>query len=529
MAQPGQELVLPFAVIEREGGTAVEFPLEMTFATVLADIEKAREKAGMLRKREEVLEFASMLYWPIVVVPWRENRHLVFDGMGVWSYVFSQGRIPDARSFAAAADAAKDYRSLLGLLNERSTYFDQFPAVDRLPVMGLFIHEELLRDVLAHIALAKPKALGANPMLSPRLSPEHATTSVERLKATVDVMAKDIESLGVARAALERALDRARRDLAEVRDRAVQTYNRKIDSIRPDVNARVAALEREREDRWMAMQPKLLDLQAQSRKIEADLMAWDAEARRRDDYAAASAARERRDATRAELDRARAEVSRYQDEMAQQRANFDRQIQAQWDRIREIERERDAEVNRLNQEEQGLVALVGKLVLGVGGLTRQLEDSIRFLDTQGVQAPLAGATVVRMPIFLGSLTSDRGRRIIVYPPMVAKAGKGVLGGLKSTFGGAVLPLEPKTKQFEDIFKAGIEKAIGEDTSLAAYLASMGNGNNILHLGNLRELLGKGLREMKAQGWIKDKHEREFIVALERHIHTAQRTAPRPGT
>ncbi|HEV8595785.1 MAG TPA: hypothetical protein VGR51_09675, partial [Thermoplasmata archaeon] len=115
MAQPGSELVLPFAVIEREGGAAEEFPFEMTLATVLADVEKQREKAGMLRKREEGLEFASILYWPIVVAPWREGRHLVFDGMGVWSYVFPQGRIPDARAFAAAVDGAKDYKAALAV------------------------------------------------------------------------------------------------------------------------------------------------------------------------------------------------------------------------------------------------------------------------------------------------------------------------------------------------------------------------------------------------------------------------------
>ena len=528
---PGSEpeLVLPFAVIEREGGAAQEFPLEMTLATVLADVEKQREKAGMLRKREESLEFGSMQYWPIVVVPWRENRHLVFDGMGVWSHVFAQGRIPDARSFGAAVDAAKDHRSLAGLLTERATYFDAFATVDNIPIMGLFIHEEFMRDVLAHLALAKPKQLAGHPMLAPRLSPDHAMTAVERMRSVVDAMAKDVDQLGIARAALERAQDRARKDFAAERDKTVQEYGRKIDAIRPDVTASVAALEREREERWASMQPRMLDLQAHTRKVEADLAAWEAQARRRDDPGAAAVGRERRDATRGELERARGEVARYQDEMAQQRTSYDRQIQAQWDRIRELERARDGEIARLNQEEQNLIGLVGKLTLGLGGLARQLQEGIQFLNSQGVPAPLTGATVVRMPIFVSSLVSDRGRRILVYPPMVARTGKGVLGGLKATFGGAVLPLEPKTQQFEEIFRGGIEKALTEDASLAAYVASVGNGNNVLHLGNLREMLARGLREMKTQGWIKDKHERELIVALERHIAHAAKTAPRGGT
>ena len=528
MMEPESQLVLPFAVIEREGGVAEEFPLTMTLATILADVEKEREKAGMFRKREEGLEFVSILYWPIVVSPWAENRYLVFDGMGVWSYVFSQGRIPDARSFAGAVEAVKDYKSLLGLLNERATYFDSFTEVERIPIMGLFIHEEFMQDVLAHIALARPKQLRGNPFLTPRLSPEQSKSAVARMRAVVDAMTADIEALTIASRALDDALANARKELAGLRERTAAAYGKRIETIRPDVNARVAALEREREDRWIAMQPKLLDLQADVRKNEADLAAWEAESRRRDDLAAASQARARRDTTRHELERARSEVGRFQEEMAQTRANYDRQVQAQWERIREIERERDAELARLDQEEQGLVHLMGKLSQAIARLAQQLEGGVRFLESQGVPAAVSGPATVRMPIMVASLVSDRGRRMVVYPPMVARMGKGVLGGIRATFGGAVLPLEPKTKRFEELFRGGIEKALGEDASLAAYVASVGNSTNLLHLANLKDMLSQGLAEMKAQGWIRDKHERELIEALERHIAAASRTAPKGG-
>jgi hypothetical protein len=158
----------------------------------------------------------------------------------------------------------------------------------------------------------------------------------------------------------------------------------------------------------------------------------------------------------------------------------------------------------------------------IAGMLKSLADGIQFLESQGVPASVPDTTVVHMPIFVASFSSDRGRRMVVYPPMVARAGKGVLGSLKSTLGGAVLPLEPKTHQFEQIFRGGIEKALVEDASLTALLASVGNANNLLHLGNLPALLRQGLAEMKAQGWIKDKHERELLSNLERHIEFAAR-------
>ncbi len=520
-------LVLPFAVIEREGGTTEEFPLDMTLATVLADVEMQREKAGVLRKREEMLEFASLLYWPIIVAPWRENRHLVFDGMGVWSHVFSAGKIPEARAFASQLDAAPDHRALQELLKARASSFDSFPDVERVPVMGLFIHEEFMKDILMHAALAKPRQLKGTALLTPRLSPDQAEEAMGKMRSLLDSITKSRDALGEAGRAVGRALDRARRELAARRERTTQTYAGKIDAIRSDVTVRVAALEREREERWAAGQPKLLELQAAVRTAEADVQHWEFEARTNYGPEATSAAQKLQRA-RGDRDRAREQVQRYQTEMAQARENYDRQIQAQWDRIRELERERDAETARLNQEEQAHVALAGKLSTGIAGLTRQLEEASQFVVSQGVSAAVRGMTTVWMPIIVASLVGDRGRRTIVYPPMVARAGKGVLGSLKSTFGGAVLPLEPKTEQFEQIFRSGIERAVAEDPSLAAYLASVGNANNMLHLANLREMLGRGLAGLKAQGWIKDRHERELVMHLERHIAMAARTAPRTG-
>lgn len=526
MPEDEPTIVLPFAVIEREGGAGEEFPLEMTLATVLADVEKQREKAGLIRKREESLEFAALLYWPIVCCPWRENRNLVFDGMSVWSYVFPQGHIPDARSFTHAADAAWNYQAVQTLLNERAAFFDQFSGTENHPIMGLFIHEEFMRDVLAHLALARPRQIRGSPMLQPRLAPLHAAEAVKRLHAIVASMVKDIDAIGAAGAALESAMTRVRTELGALREETARSYGGKIERIQPEVGAEVSRLEREREAKWSAMAPKLIDLQSTAAKAEADLANWESESRRRDDLAAAAHAKERRDATRAGFDRARQDVQRYQTDMAQSRSSFDQQIQTQWERIRALERERDGEVSRLHQEEQSLVATAGKASNGIRTMLKTLADGVQFLESQGVPANVSDTTLIHMPIFVAAFGGERGRRMVVFPPMVARTGKGVMGSLKSTFGGAVLPLEPKTEQFEQIFRAGIEKALAEDASLSALIVSVGNANNLLHLGNLKSMLTRGLAEMKAQGWIKDKHERELLSNLERHIAAATRTAPK---
>ena len=123
------------------------------------------------------------------------------------------------------------------------------------------------------------------------------------------------------------------------------------------------------------------------------------------------------------------------------------------------------------------------------------------------------------------MQGDKGVRYMVYPPMIAKSGKGVLGGIQSMFGGLVLPLEPKTKEFDETFRAGIEKALIEDRSLATYIGSVSMSSNKHHMRDQPEMHAKGLAEMKNQGWIKDKHEKELLASLQKHIALASSTAP----
>jgi len=65
-------------------------------------------------------------------------------------------------------------------------------------------------------------------------------------------------------------------------------------------------------------------------------------------------------------------------------------------------------------------------------------------------------------------------------------------------------------------------------SLAAFIETARNANTLLHSGTCGRYLRGDCARSKRKGWIKDKHERELIKALEHHIQWATRSAPRPG-
>jgi len=526
-AESAKRAVLPFALIS--SGTATEeFPIEMTYATILADVEKHRAKAGLIRKQEEIMSFVSTIHWPIITVPWREGRHLVFDGMAVWSYVFEDRRVASTEAFVKALSACKNFREFIALEASHAGYFRDFAVVERLPVMGLFIHEEFMKDLLEHINLAQPREGAHSSFLEPRLPGSEAANAVKKIADMILFGRKMLAGLEQAKEILKIAVDRFRKEIDGVIDETKRKYNAKIDAIKPEVTTKVADLEKRRDEAWSSMQPRLVSLQGEVRRLESEESHWHAESKRKDATPDVTAkAKERLHATRRDVQKAKDDAEKYQEEMSRMRGDYDKQIQSQWERIRSLERERDAQVNALINDQANMTQKASQMHHNMEDLKNRKEEEIVSVEAQGVPIPPhLSSEIVYMPLMVCLLQGDKGVRYLVYPPMIAKSGKGVLGGIQSMFGGLVLPLEPKTKEFDETFRAGIEKALAEDRSLATYIGSVSMSSNILHMRDLPEMLAKGLAEMKNQGWIKDKHEKELLASLQKHIALASSTAPR---
>jgi len=518
--------VLPFALIS--SGTATEeFPIEMTYATILADVEKHRAKAGLLRKQEEVMSFVSMINWPIITVPWREGRHLVFDGMTVWSYVFEDRRVASAEAFTKALNGCRTFKDFIAFEASHGGFFRDFASVERLPVMGLFIHEEFMKDLLEHINLARTREGSRTSYLEPRLPGSEAANAVKKIADMILFGRKMLADLGQTKELLKNSVDRFRKEIDGVIDETKRHFNAKIEAIRPEVTSKVAELERKRDETWTSMQPRLISLQGEVKRLESEETHWHAESKRKDTAPEATAmAKERLHVTRAEMKKAKEGAEKYQEEMARTRSDFDKQVQTQWERIRSLERERDARVAALVNDQSGMTQKASQIHNNMEELKRRKEDEIAWVEAQGVPIPPhLTSEVIYMPLMVCSLQGDKGVRYMVYPPMIAKSGKGVIGGIQSMFGGLVLPLEPKTKEFDETFRTGIEKALEEDRSLATYIGSVSMSSNILHMKELPDMLARGLAEMKNQGWIKDKHEKELLASLQKHIALASSTAP----
>ena len=101
---------------------------------------------------------------------------------------------------------------------------------------------------------------------------------------------------------------------------------------------------------------------------------------------------------------------------------------------------------------------------------------------------------------------------MVFPPLQVRKELGIGGALKRLFGGIVLPLEPRTAQFDKLLRPTMEDALARDPWLASATQELTRAADVLVDPDLFERLQQGLADLRREGWITKKQEEEFLQA-----------------
>lgn len=130
-------------------------------------------------------------------------------------------------------------------------------------------------------------------------------------------------------------------------------------------------------------------------------------------------------------------------------------------------------------------------------------------------------SVVWFPLWVATLRGSRGIRQIVFPPMQVRSGVGFSGALKRLFGGIVLPLEPRTAQFDKVLRPTMEDALAKDPWLSSATQELARAADVLVDPDVLDRLRAGLAELAREKWITRKQEVDF---LQSYMERARRRA-----
>lgn len=529
------EVTLGFAMISDENGALRELPEPIVLATILTAVETDRRRIFNRitgGSDEEVVAVAS-LFWPLLVLKGRVSPEVaIFDGTGVWKRTFRYTLLPPMDAVHSLLTTTLAPADELARLRSLIPYFGHDPGAEVLTVEGFLpLDPPLLFDVLAHSQFRSDPQSPHAGFLPARHEVQWYHDVVRKMQEWLDRFEADV-------ATLEKIRDRVRATVTEIRTQLDAEYRRLVDESRAQVGAAIQQADAEAANVHAAHRRALTEHLVVARNAMAvvahgetvvatsEALGLRAAHRRTDTQAHTARGKQAQDQVR-QANRQIAESRRAMELIhAQERADLER-IAAQVGALERQWAQRLAERELFRDE-----------FLAVGDdVTQSIDGQVAARTTQknllaGYFLPLPSLEAIRVvwfPLWMATLRGPRGVRQIVFPPMQVRAGKGIAGRLKQLFGGVVLPLEPRTAQFDRVLRGTMEESLSQDPWLSTATQELTRASDVLADPDVITRLQAGLRELGRAGWITSKHEQEFLTAYqERASRRVEATTSAPS-
>lgn len=524
-------LVLPFAMKLRENGQETAISDGMETGLILSLVESRREKGGgFLRKKDaENVSYVSKLYWPLFLIRRADkNKHVVFDMLGIFDQTFEYKTVPDISSIIADlqsnAPSHAQSEEYIALLKSYENSLKDFAGSVQTTLTGCFAHEDLLKDLMNYLhSIDDITELQDTSVIPPHLSVEQVEKNIDLMLDLKKKSLEDIESFHKIGNTVSSVSTEWSIHLTEKQSETIAYFNRKIEEIRPEVESKVAEyrsrMNAEIQSVELRFSPLISNLQAEVArwKREEDMYKrlGETHARQRDSVRKAKKESEN------QLHRTERE---YHNEVETTKRHYLGLIESELDRIRSLEKRRDSAVKELQKEKDEIKKRTEKVRERIEKLIQRKNGFIGAIDEVGCE--LSDDTLLDseksflyLPVYVAQFQTDSKTRHYVCPPMVIREEKKTADKLKGFFGGVTLPVEPRTKRFDKIFKNRIEKSIAEDTTLQREISEKCVQCNILVQSGTKEKYLNALKELKASGWIKDKHYSELSSAFKTQFAT----------
>lgn len=512
------EVTLGFAMVGDKSGGLQELPEPALLATILIAAENDR-RAILHRfagRFDEEIDAVAALFWPFLVVHERpDGPAAIFDGTGVWRRTFRYTLLPPVDGVRPLLDASLVPAEYLSRMRELTPYFSRDPGAEVLTVEGFLpLDPPLLFDVLSQSRFrADPQSAHAG-FLPARHQVEWYDEVVRDMRKWLDRFETDLQTLGKVRAQVDAIVKKARAGLEAEFQRKREETQAQVQAALSRADEEVARLTKSHH----AEAQRYLEVIRKSQSVvvhheasiaTADALAFRATHRRVDPSPHEARGKQSRSEIR-NANRQIAESRRMIERIhEQQRADQERAIGT----VVELERSHARTLSDLELFHDEYVAAGIDLLQSIDGQMAARTTQKNLLE--GYFLPLRSLETIRVvwfPLWMATLRGSRGVRQLVFPPMQVRKELGIGGALKRLFGGIVLPLEPRTAQFDKLLRPTMEEALARDPWLASATQELTRAADVLVDPDVLERLQQGLADLRREGWITKKQEEEYLQA-----------------
>ena len=530
------EVTLGFAMVSDETGAMHELPEPTVLATIFVSVETDRRRLlnQLAGRGDEEIEAVANLYWPLIVLPGPHPPEVaIFDGTGVWKRSFRYTLPPTLEHVQSLLETAVPPTEYLARMRQLTPQFAYDPGAEVFTVEGFLpVDPPLLFDVLSHSEFRSDPQSPHAGFLPARHEVGWYVNTAREMQRWLDRFDADLRTLSEFREKLRGVLTEGERRLDEEYIRLQAEAQERIREATARSEAEIAELHgRHREEMRQHLstirgaQGSLV--RGEATVATADALSFRATHRRTQGEAHLARRRQAEDQIR-HAQRVTAEAQKEIEKIhARERALLDQAIR----RVADVEQQyaralADRELFRDEFSASGV-----DLLQAIDGQVAARTTQKNLLAGYFIPvANLAGVRVVWFPLWLATLRGPRGVRQLVFPPMQVRAEKRLGQSLKQFLGGVVLPLEPRTAQFDKVLRATMEEALRKDPWLSTATQELTRAADVLVDPDVLHRVKLGLRELKQAGWITPKQEQNFFEAsVARSQRRAIVTAETPYT
>jgi hypothetical protein len=509
------EVTLSFALRLMEDGNHQELPAPIVLATILVAVETERRRVlhVLTGGGGEEIEAIANVFWPLIVLPGPAPPLVaLFDGTGVWTRTFRYTLLPPMEQVHSFLDRPAGMTEFVTQARSLLPFFGHDPGAEHLTVEGFLpVDPPLLFDVLSHSDFRSDPQVPHAGFLPARHDAPWYRDVVSQMQRWLDRFEQDLATLTAVREKINQRVAHlnAEQDAEvhrledEVSRQRVETLG-SIESEIQTIHTRHQQTLRQHLEGIRVAQAQGVHAQASS--VTADTLVQRARHRQAETEHHVARARDSERAARQserDADDLRREIERVH---AQERADLERSIA----RSAQLEQDHARRLSERELARDEFTTAAADLVKAIDGQLAARSMQKNLLAGYFLPLPsLADVRVIWFPLWTATLRGSRGVRQLVFPPMQVRSGTGLVDALKSLFGGVVLPLEPKTAQFDKVLRTTMEESLQKDPWLSVATQELTRAADVLADPDLLTRLDEGLNELRTAGWINAKQSADF--------------------
>jgi len=520
--------------LTEEAGREYPCTSEMERAAILCLSEAKRKKGGFLSGAEKISCIAR-LYYPFWIVPWND-KCVVVDGLDIISSNIRHYEAPDVLEFTEALRrSSSSPKPFINTLKRHIQTFQKFKSSRKVAFRGIIFDESLLRSfssILNEAEEVEADDRSRLPFAPTLISREEAEDRSKHLIEEWNLLNDEVESLHYAIEVLNLESEHHKEKISIEINEIRREYDERISKTRKLVDKSIKGLTREMEREKSRVERdfrrRLDRLERERSRVEDRIetlsislrRAVEARRRQKSRYPKRSTTRidsrisKYRDNIQV-LKRRLTELKRMEDDARREMQRRIREIEEKYqgaineelEKLRVLEEARRRELSEKSELISQIDQLSSSIESHIRGLMERKADEMESLERRALPFRFEGTSLVGIPFYMSVFESSRRVRVEVYPPMIAKAYKGLLQRIKRVF--FSFSLESRiglllNQRYPDLSKEvffKVKDIISSNISFKSRILEVGRANNLLNSPDFANSIVKGVVELEREGWI----------------------------